>query len=386
MDMRSTRIFAILAATILWTAGEFAVLQGRLGMRDFRVNWTAGDRLLHGETPYRASDEHYQFKYSPFSAALYAPLALLPESAAKTVWFGLIFVAMAFLVGASARLAGRPGPWPRGTGIVPALILAKYLFRELELGQINALVAALFLSAAAFLVPAESSLRAGRQAAAGCLGGLAAAMKPYGLIILPYWILKKRWTALGASLAVLAASYFIPAAYFGFPGNAAVHREWIAGLSRSTPPLLTSQDNISLLGFFSKWLGPTGGALIAFGVLLVVLGSGTLVFIAKGAGQKESAVAEFGLLLLLIPLISPLGWDYTFLSSLPAVALIIAHWRIFPRAAHIVLAADFIVISLSLYDVLGRRLYASFMSWSILTVCFLGLVPALGYLRWKKRI
>jgi hypothetical protein len=211
-------------------------------------------------------------------------------------------------------------------------------------------------------------------------------MKPYGLIILPYWILKKRWTALGASLAVLAASYFIPAAYFGFPGNAAVHREWIAGLSRSTPPLLTSQDNISLLGFFSKWLGPTGGALIAFGILLVVLGSGTLVFVAKGAGQKESAVAEFGLLLLLIPLISPLGWDYTFLSSLPAVALIIAHWRIFPRAAHIVLAADFIVISLSLYDVLGRRLYASFMSWSILTVCFLGLVPALGYLRWKKRI
>lgn len=384
--MRSTRIFAILAATILWTAGEYAVLHGRLGMRDFRVNWTAGDRLLHGETPYRASDEHYQFKYSPFSASLYAPLALLPESAAKAVWFGLVFIAVVFLVGASARLARPPGKWNWWTGLAPALILAKYLFRELELGQINAFVSALFLSAAAFLVPAESSLRAGRQAAAGCLGGLAAALKPYGLIILPYWILKKRWTALGASLAVLAASYFIPAAYFGFPGNAAVHREWIAGLSQSTPPLLTSQDNISLLGFFSKWLGPSAGALIAFGILLVVLAAGTVAFIAKGAGRKESVVAEFGLLLLLIPLVSPLGWDYTFLSSLPAMAVIIAHWRIFPRAGRIFLAADFAVIAFSLYDVLGRRLYASFMAWSVLTICFLGLVPALAYLRWKKGI
>jgi hypothetical protein len=204
--------------------------------------------------------------------------------------------------------------------------------------------------------------------------------------VLPYWILKKRWTALAASLAVLAASVLIPAVYFGFPGNAAVHREWIAGLSRSTPPLLTSQDNISLLGFLSKWMAPSGAALPAFGALLAALGAGTVAFVAKGAGRKTSAAADFALLLLLIPLVSPLGWDYTFLSSILAIAVIIAHWRELAGVGRLLLAADFAVIALSLYDVLGRRLYASFMAWSVLTVCFLGLIPALAYLRWKKRI
>jgi alpha-1,2-mannosyltransferase len=384
--MRPSRLFAVLAGVALFAAGEMAVLQGRIGMRDFRVNRTAGDRLLHGETPYRISDEHYQFKYSPFSASLYVPVALLPESAAKAAWFGLVFATIVFLIIASAHLAGPPGARAWGAGLVAAVILAKYLFRELELGQINALVAALFFSAAGLLGPSKFSLRTGRQAAAGVLGGLAAAMKPYGLIILPYWILKKRWAALAASLAVLAATYFVPVIYFGLPGNSAVHREWIAGLSQSTPPLLTSQDNISLLGFLSKWLGPSGPVIPAFGVLLIVLAAGTIAYIAKAADRERSAAAEGALLLLLIPLISPLGWDYTFLASLPAVSFIVARWKAFPRVGRFLLCADFAVIALSLYDVLGRRLYASFMAWSVLTVCFLGLIPALAYLRWKKGI
>ncbi len=382
--MRSFRLLPVLAAVALFAAGEYAVVHGHIGMRDFRVNRIAGERLLHGETPYRASDEHYQFKYSPFSALLYGPLALLPETAARAVWFGLVFAAIIFLIGASARLAAPSGTM--GTGLAAALVLAKYFFREMELGQINALVAALFLSAAGLLVSAESPLRAGRQAAAGFLGGLAAALKPYGLIVIPYWILKKRWTALSASLTVLAASFVIPSVYFGFPGNAAVHREWIAGLSRSTPPLLTSQDNISLLGFLSKWMGPSGPALPVFGILLAALAAGTVAFIAKGAGRRRSEAGDFALLLLLIPLVSPLGWDYTFLSSILALAVIIAHWRELSRVGRMLLAIDFAVIALSLYDILGRRLYASFMVWSVLTVCFLGLIPALAYLRWTKRI
>ena len=89
-------------------------------------------------------------------------------------------------------------------------------------------------------------------------------------------------------------------------------------------------------------------------------------------------------MLLLIPLVSPLGWDYTFLSSLPAIAFIVAQWGDLPRFVRVVLTVDFGVIALSLYDVLGRSLYASFMAWSVPTVCFLGLVPVLAGLRWRK--
>ena len=113
-------------------------------------------------------------------------------------------------------------------------------------------------------------------------------MKPYGLIILPYWILKKRWAAPGR-FAGRPGRKLLPAGRVsGFPGNAAVHGEWVASLSRSTPPLLVSQDNISLLGFLNKWLGSSGAAVIAFVVLAAVLAAGTALFIFKGAGRSRS--------------------------------------------------------------------------------------------------
>jgi len=198
--------------------------------------------------------------------------------------------------------------------------------------------------------------------------------------------LKRRWAALGASLGVLAASLLFPAVFLGLSGNVAVHREWAASLSRSTPPLLISQDNVSLLGFLSKWLGPSGSATAVFAVLMAGLALLTVLFILRGDREKNPESAEIALLLLLIPLVSPLGWDYTFLSALPAAAFIVSRWRALPRLGRSLLAVDFAVIALSLYDLLGRSFYASFMGWSVLTLCFLGLVPALFILRRKRAL
>jgi len=47
------------------------------------------------------------------------------------------------------------------------------------------------------------------------------------------------------------------------------------------------------------------------------------------------------------------------------------------------LILNFVVISLSLYDLMGRGLYAAFMSSSIITFDFLALVGYLAYLRIK---
>jgi len=64
---------ALLAAGIV-----LFIWRGNRSMADFTVNYKAGDRILHGETLYRVQDEHYQFKYSPYCALIYLPLALLP--------------------------------------------------------------------------------------------------------------------------------------------------------------------------------------------------------------------------------------------------------------------------------------------------------------------
>jgi hypothetical protein len=184
---------------------------------------------------------------------------------------------------------------------------------------------------------------------------------------------------------IVGISLFAPAFYYGFAGNLLVHQEWIDSLSRSTPALLTSQDNVSLLAFLTKRALDPGIASLVFAGLVVGLVFAVLAFVRRGRDLPRPIAADAALLLLLIPLISPLGWDYTFLSSILAVALVLDRFREFPKAARALLAADLAVIGLSLYDVLGRRAYGVFMSWSVLTVCFLLLAGFLFYLRIARK-
>jgi len=81
-----------------------------------------------------------------------------------------------------------------------------------------------------------------------------------------------------------------------------------------------------------------------------------------------------GLLLTLIPLATPQGWDYVLLLSTPLVALLIARVPAMPVADRWVTLATLAVVAFSLYDVLGRAAYAAFMALSIVTVCYLVLI------------
>jgi hypothetical protein len=63
--------------------------------------------------------------------------------------------------------------------------------------------------------------------------------------------------------------------------------------------------------------------------------------------------------------------------------LICRHYDKFRRFWKGFLVLDFLLISLSLYDILGRRLYAGFMSASIITIAFLSLLGYLAYVRIK---
>jgi len=92
------------------------------------------------------------------------------------------------------------------------------------------------------------------------------------------------------------------------------------------------------------------------------------------------------MLLTLVPLVSPLGWDYTFLMSLLAVALLINAFDTFPKPVRVILTVNFAVIALAVFDVMGRRAYSAYMQWSVTTVNFLIVVVALAYLRFRAEL
>lgn len=374
---------ALLVAAVVLCSCLF-LLRGRLGMVDFEVNYEAGKRIRAGETLYRAEDGHYQFKYPPFSALLYVPISLLPMDAAKTAWFLIVLGSTVLVFHLAFTLARPEARQVLLLRIAPPLILAKCYLRELSLGQINALITALMLGMVLLLVRAGSRPSPGREGTGGALWGLSTALKPYAAIFLPYWVLRRKWRALGTGLAALALAFLGPALYYGFSGNLIVHREWVGSLSRSTPRLFDTQDNISLIAMFTKWTGRPGlsGSLYLLSVAALALGF--LWLIARGRKVKDPMVLESGLLLALIPLISPLGWDYTLLSSVLVVMLVLRHYEALSGPSRVFLIVNFCVFGLSLFDLMGRELYAGFMALSIPTVNALVFIATAAWLRVRE--
>ena len=132
--------------------------------------------------------------------------------------------------------------------------------------------------------------------------------------------------------------------------------------------------------------GPSGASmppLVPWFVAAFALLVASMV-IARRRGVREPAYLEFGLLMVLIPLISPPGWDYVLLVGTPAVMLLVDRWRGISGLWRTVSAFALFGIGFTIYDVLGRQLYFCTMRVSLLTICATLLVASLAHLRWRR--
>ncbi len=374
---------AAAAGGILVLAALVAIYAGfvRRDMSDFGVPYRNAQRILQGETLYRLSDGHLQYKYAPVSALFYAPLALLPVETAKIVWF---FLEVLLLAGIGI-VGWRILPTKRKTAAfvvgLGLLAMLKFLGREIELGQVNLLI--IFL-----LVLMTTAFMVRRDAWAGALWAVSIFFKPYALIFLPYFLLKKRGRILASGAAVLAAGGLLPAVFYGFGGNLGVHGEWIARLSDSTPGLLAVGDNASLLAFFLKWIPGLSGtsAEIAWagaGAALAALFL-WMMRIGKSESIRGAGVLEASFLLVLIPLFSPLGWYYNYLYALPACFVLLNAWPLLSGVWKGITAADLILIGATLREILGTTLFRFYTHRSLVVINFLVVLAALAHIRARK--
>jgi hypothetical protein len=353
-------------------------------MIDFEVNYEAGKRLRLAETPYRFEDGHYMFKYLPSSAFLYLPLSYLPLELAKGIWYFFTILCSLALIRLSFSLVPSATEKPKWLMILPPLILIKYFLREIDLGQINTLVTLLLLIMIWHLGRDTEDKSHKKDIYAGFLWGLAIALKPYALIFLPYFLLKGKWRTLLNGVCMLIIALLLPSLYYGFKGNFIVLDEWISTLSQSTPTLLTTWDNISIIAFFNKWTGESSLSLVLTAVFLSLLAFLVLLLMIQGKKLKNAVFLECSVLLILIPLASPLGWDYNLLMSILAIMIIVQYFPYYPKLWRIVLVCNFLIIFFSVYDIIGKDLYSTFMSLSITTLNFLLIIGYLAFLRLRK--
>lgn len=382
MLFRKGTFLLILLAFVLFLLLFLFKIKGE--MVDFEVNYEAGKRLSMGETLYRTADEHYMFKYLPASSILYLPLSYLPLDVAKAIWYFLVIFCSFSLVYISYKILPSREIKSIYVIVIPPLILAKFFFREIQLGQINTLVTTILLLMIWFLVFDKKLNPSKKEIFAALFWGLGTALKPYALIFFPYFIVKKKWKSLLSGIGILLVALLAPSLFYGFQGNLLVIKEWASTLSQSTPSLITSQDNISIVAFFAKWTGSQNIALVLSGLVIALLAFLVLFLVLKGKEIPRASVLECSVLLILIPLVSPLGWDYTLLISVLGIMIIINNFFRYTKLWRGVLVVNFCIVSLAMYDIMGRELYATFMSRSVITINFLVIIGYLAFLRLRK--
>ena len=364
---------ALLAALAVWVF----IYKAGPRMPDFEVYWKAGARALHAEPLYRTDDGHFQFKYLPAFAVLAIPFGLAPLQTAKLLWYAISIAMLVQLLRANVRLPAerrKAVGWLIGVMIV---VLGKFYAHELVLGQVNILFAV--IATTAFL-----AMKSGREAEAGALVALAIVIKPYAVLFLPWLVARRRLGSIATAFAGLGIALLLPAALYGFDGNVHLHREWWRTVTETTAPNLNVYDNVSLAGMYFRWVGPgTLHAQLAYGTAAVLLLVAGIVFLMR-RGVTFPEGLEGGLLLTLMPLLSPQGWDYVFLISTPAIVYLANYADRLPQPVRALTVLALLTIGLVVFDLLGRRLYYEFMRLSFISLCFFVVIAALAVLRARK--
>jgi hypothetical protein len=348
----------------------------RTELVDFAVPTRAALRALHAEPLYRPEDGHYQYKYLPTFALIMVPLALPPKPVSEPLWFACtVVMAWAFV-----RLSFRALPDRRTTEstlvALTVLLNGKFLIKEIAFGQFN-------LPLALLIVGALLAVQARRGALAGLLIGLGVFVKPYAFIFVP-WL---AWSVGMAALVVLAvvvlAGLALPAAIYGWSGNLQLLKDWYRTVTDTTAPNLLGFENISFASMWAKWIGEGHTASVLAGATAAAAFLVGFVLWLRRSRVTEPNYLECAFFCLLVPLISPQGWDYVLLLALPAYMCLVDRWKDMSPASRAAAMTGFVLTSFTIFDLLRRGLYTHVMQLSGATVGAVLLAIVLVRLRWR---
>ena len=362
---------------LIVVSGIFYHLKIHRQMADFDVYRTAAVRARAAEQLYRAEDGHYQFKYLPAFAVAMIPFAVLNNDTARMIWFYITVTLLIGFVCWSIRALPSRQQSVRVLTVWTVLLMAKFYGHEVTLGQTNVIFGTL-------LVTALLAMKANRLLVSGALIGTAVFVKPYAVILLPWIAFTYGAGAAGICLSVIAAGLLLPGAIYGWTGNIELLVAWFRTVTESTAPNLLSNDNISLAAMWAKWLGPGPIATRLAAVSgFAALGLAAAVWFRRRRVHSPDYL-EIALLMLLIPLLSPQGWDYVLLLSTPAIICLLDRWPRMSRGWRMFTGVSLALMCFTIFDLMGRVLYSRLMAMSIISVAALCLAVAVAHLRWKE--
>jgi hypothetical protein len=301
---------------------------------DFTVDTAAGQAVLDGSDIYQAHNiRGWYYIYPPLFAILMVPFALVPTFWAALAWYGLSVVLVIWTVKMCAFLVREALHFeedPIALYALPPLLVLFPLMSALARGQTTPVV--LWLVTAGLVCAWKGQDMRGAICFAGGI-----LLKVFPIVLLAYFVWRKRWRLVMATLAATAVGAFIiPAAAYGWHRNIDYLKEWVdvigkpaleAESERADNPLygqlLNSQlpRNQSLSAVLTRltgnprarWIGMAVGAIMA-GVILLV-------------GRRAESSNEIHILSAAVVwtlLIPPVSWAHYFMLLLLPLTVLVA--------------------------------------------------------------
>ncbi len=281
------------------------------GMVDLKVYLDSAHHLSDGTLyTFLSGRLGLPFTYPPFGALVFAVIAPIPWAVVRILWQLASLAALGVIVHAALRLAGRAGrsaprPLPDVTSVV-LLCSAAALWIEpvrttLNYGQIN-----LFL-AAALLAGAAST----RNWVAGLSVGITAGIKLVPAITGLYYLLVRRWRAVGWSIGLFAATVALAAAFLP-TGTWEYFTRLMFDPARTGP--IGSAINQSWRGALARIAGhDLPGIWVAVSLVCVSVG----VWAAARASRAGDRLAALLAVELIGLLVSPISWSHHWVWVVP---------------------------------------------------------------------
>jgi len=301
----------LLAGVLAWhVTANIAQPADRWVLPDLAVYRAAVDAALAGQPVYAGglTDRNLPWLYPPFALIVLAPLAWLPEAAAKVTISLLSLTALAYSCRLSWRATSVDRTWLRPLIIATTAILiaSEPMQGNLMMGQVNVVLAALVLT--------DVLLPTGHRGK-GVWVGLAAGVKLTPALVIVYYLLRRDWVAARNALVALAATMAVGAV--AFPGQSWTY--W-------THAVLADRMNSAHLGNQSLL-----GALLRIGATvhldeptvrvgwLVLAGAAGLGAVWLLARVNPDPLGTYCGLAAITLLVSPLSWTPHWISLVPMV-------------------------------------------------------------------
>ncbi|MHB9112155.1 MAG: glycosyltransferase family 87 protein [Thermoleophilia bacterium] len=387
-------IFAIMCAGLLLM--EFTNrYNGGIWLRDFQVFHRAGGRVLAGEELFRpVRDGYYSYKYSPTAAILFIPFSLIPFEAAEVVYW--LFVSGLVLVGLYLSLLLIYPEFrnadPAKLGFLLALTmmtLGVHIWSELTLGQVNYLLLVMYIAIAWLFTQKKPVLLA-------FIWALSIFIKPFGLILLPYFLLKRRFWEIGYFCAFSGLLFLLPAVFYG-THFLVLQRSWISAITveLGNKVDIFQPGNHTLVAVLAQYSpldvfepGSIYLTVYKYMVLSLVALMSFLV-VRKGSGLQRAEALDFAFILALAPLLSYTNNNAFVLAELGIILLLFNFGKL-KVWEKVMAACGCLLIGGNFYNQLpyewGEHFFAYYDSISLLTIGTILLLITIFMLRWRESL